>query len=134
MEANELRIGNLIYFYKDPKDKEVSIGKIKSIYYSPTVYQSYVVELYDGFVLHIKKEIKPIKLTEKLFLKIRFNKIGVNFQINGISIWHSSYSKCYQLRYCLIGSEIERKINLEFLHQLQNLYFSLTGEELNVNI
>jgi hypothetical protein len=113
MKANELRIGNLVL------DKDNNVFTINGILENSV--------LREGAYIGIPIEwIKPIPLTEERLLKFGCEKIGVNFQKESISIWYSSYAKCYQLRYCLIGSDVERKINIEYLHQLQNLYFELS--------
>lgn len=110
MKVNELRIGN--YYNHN--------GEIKKV--TPNI----ILELFESE----RAWIEPIPITEEWLLKLGFEKIGVNFQFKGISIWFSKYSESYQIRYCLIGSDIERKINIEYVHQLQNLIFALTGEEL----
>jgi hypothetical protein len=56
MEAKRIKSRNFISLYRSPQDKEMSIGKIRSIYYSSMVYESYVAE-YDGFVVNVEKEL-----------------------------------------------------------------------------
>jgi hypothetical protein len=119
---NELKIGNLIWdfdehtFYPIEEIKKNAQGNMCVIYRNGSFMST---------------EPIPTKLTEELLLQFGFEKIGVNFQFNGISIWFSSYSKCYQLRYYLIGSDIERIIILKYVHTLQN-FIELTGEELKI--
>ena len=74
---------------------------------------------------------KPIELTEEILLKCGFEK---HFELDNVL--------------CLLGFSIEDrsgKFNLfyngacvvpsiKYLHQLQNLYFALTGEELNIQL
>ena len=132
MNANELRIGSLISLYRNPQDKEVCIGKIKSIYYSPTVYECYVAELDDGFVVNIEKGIKRITLTEEWLLKFGFAKEDEN---NFILHQNNIYFRVHRN---LISKEFMCKLvdNYSFLiksvHNLQNLYFSITNRELTV--
>jgi hypothetical protein len=118
MEVNELRIGNFVV-------ENSLVTELKQSKHGNEI------GLNDGFTYN-QDRVNPIPLTEEWLLKFGFEKIGINFQFNGISIWFSSYSKSFQLRYCLVGSEIERKINIESIHQLQNIYFALTNNELKL--
>ena len=69
----------------------------------------------------------PIPITEKILLKCGFKKkpwgsTTVYYQ-NKIEI---------DAHFCLYG--VDYNIQLKSLHQLQNLYFTLTGKELKVNL
>jgi hypothetical protein len=63
---------------------------------------------------------KPISLTEKWLVKFRLMSIKteLGFWNNGDAIYFS-YG-------------FEKSIELKYVHQLQNLYFALTGEELTI--
>lgn len=91
---------------------------------------------YDLFkcLVNVDREIgyKPIPLTEEWLLKFGFKKVGINFELNSIVIWYSSYEKCFVWRFMNVGEDADRKVRLDYLHQLQNLYFALTGEELTI--
>lgn len=80
--------------------------------------------------------MRPIPLTEDILLKCGFvrKKFGIdpyNLQDGwlkfsfGLTIWEDG-----RLFYEWMGGNIEVK----HLHQLQNLYYSLTGKELKVEI
>ncbi len=64
-----------------------------------------------------------------LFLSDRNASLFVNLNTNSSSIgknfYHSSCDNCCDTSYFLA--------DIKYLHQLQNLYFSLTGEELDVS-
>jgi hypothetical protein len=76
------------------------------------------------FLLHQNKEwdIKPIILTEEWLLKLGFD----------INIPYGWFYRGFKLNknfsYELIGDAIK----IKYVHQLQNLYFALTGEELTI--
>jgi hypothetical protein len=111
MKAEELRIGNLYdnngnYFVVTP-------STIESVFESERVW------------------CKPIPLTEEWLLNFGFkqyetvgikthNYIKGNFKFNSAVLWIAEYK----------GIHIENKIL--YVHQLQNLYFALTGEELKL--
>ena len=69
-------------------------------------------------------EYKPIPLTEEWLLKFGFDSMfsGAGYHKNGVEIGnnHNGF-------YILATS-----YQIEFIHQLQNLYFALTGEELTI--
>ena len=120
LEANELRIGNLVDFN----------GQIETVYqirnsgvtfYRGKTKKSVVMQSY------VWDAIKPIPLLEEWLLKFGFEKdldgfyrkkanylIEVLFHDNGIIVTNQSVSLKH----------------IEHIHQLQNLYFALTGEEL----
>jgi hypothetical protein len=72
---------------------------------------------------YLEDEIEPIPLTEEWLIKFgfeRWNDVYNNFyhKLNGVEIENGNI-------YVGHGNEIK------YAHQLQNLYFALTGEELN---
>ena len=110
MKAKELRIGNWVY-YENPHSDRIAIKFISNAL-------SYVHKL------------DPIKLTEDWLIKFGFTKV------NKYSYWLDDFL-CEPIyinlntRKTTIGSNEEYDINhIKHVHQLQNLYFALTGEEL----
>ncbi len=109
MKANELRIGNFVW--------EEYGGLYEILMMSPNY-----VDLVKPFMLvsgrYDIETIKPIPLTEEWLLKFGLMSIKteLGFWNNGDAIYFS-YG-------------FEKSIELKYVHQLQNLYFALTGEEL----
>ena len=69
-----------------------------------------------------KIEYKPIPLTEEWLLKFGFEK---------------RYETCFQYKNFILNDkfimmDIDITIQLKYVHQLQNLYHALTGEELTI--
>ena len=69
-----------------------------------------------------KIEYKPIPLTEEWLFKFGFEK---------------AYETCYQYKDFILNDkfimmDIDITIQLKYVHQLQNLYHALTGEELTI--
>ena len=112
MKVNELRIGN---FISSPR-REIDIVK--------QVNENNVWGQFYEDILPI-----PIPLTEKWLLDFSF-KGRLDFKWNnnvGIQIIDGKYYFAFKdLSNVLFHSIIECK----YVHQLQNLYFALTGEEL----
>lgn len=123
MEANELRKGNLLQG-----------GKVLN-------FDNCVVKFTDKLhsVYGLNHPLcRPIPLTEQWLIDFGFernNRIDVNLGMKKTPVW-SLYSFSItiwdngRLFYDWIGGNIEVK----YLHQLQNLYFALIGEELKEKI
>lgn len=103
MEAKELRIGNLVSWKDSGKEFKITLQS-----------------LYEGANL----DWKPIPLTEEWLLNFGYFKLdhngSVHFVVKGHIIW-----LCNNLIVCEKNGVI-----LKYVHQLQNLYFALTNEEL----
>lgn len=96
-----------------------------------------------SLILH--EDLKPIPLSEEVLLKAGFEKRINEMQIDGIEMrlqvsgnepdgtWFSSCGKLGGGLVVLVickGNYVCN--NIEYLHQLMNLFYSLTGEELEV--
>lgn len=123
MKASELRIGSLL------RDK-VSKTELKVIELTEKDIITYVIDR-SLFPLKNGWGIEPIQLTEEWLLNFGFEKeLGwdnmVYFNNNGMHIYLCENGKESWLEY-------ENDIVLKSVHQLQNLYFALTNEELIIN-
>jgi hypothetical protein len=124
MKASELRIGNLIKG-KSPE---------KKVYEEPVELNEYYFLLF----LNNMMDVEPIPLTEEWLLKLGFKQCGYemlswkhetllpSFDLGGIN-WADFDEPDYQFLTYKVADEILR---IDYVHQLQNLYFALTGEEL----
>ena len=116
MKANELRIGN--YFLRNNIASQV--------------HPSIIEDVFNG-----KSNIKPIPLTEEWLLKFGFIKAKFSSEywshyslINGWNValsHHTEESSGVNKGLVYWG---DNYVELKYVHQLQNLYFALTGEEL----
>ena len=118
MKASELRIGNL---FKDAKDRLCSVDEIYK-----NIEDCRITSIFDCITSH---PIKPIPLTEEWLLKFGFiytkTELGFNQFRKGIlelSITTNGYELFFTYKW----------IEIEYVHQLQNLYFALTNEELTL--
>ena len=73
-------------------------------------------------------EYDPITLTEEWLLKFGFEKSESKFYYKKSFGVHLDFT-AFNFQSCLWLSD-----NIKYVHQLQNLYFALTGEELILNI
>ncbi len=77
-----------------------------------------------------KPMYEPIPLTEDYLLRLGFEKHndkGDYWDFEGFKLWMSDETNFYH-----INSEL--LINFDFVHQLQNFYYAICGEELKLNI
>lgn len=119
MNASELRIGNFV---------QHKCGA----HYKISAYD--IVDVADGTFY-----IKPIPLTEEWLLRLGFIKpdryMSGGFMIDGYEdgfFVSSGFNFC---QFCLIDQMVDTRYisdNIKYVHQLQNLYFALTGEELTI--
>lgn len=107
IQANELRIGNWVYSLI--LEENAQITSINS---------------------SIKDLLNPIELTEEILLKCGFKHKGGGFYIHCKSL----IELCnVSDKFFVVGFKDVSLGNIYYLHQLQNLYFALTGQELEIN-
>ena len=119
LKANELRIGNLILF-----DGKITHANTRNI-----AYISNSNRLKNGDSI----AFEPIKLTEEWLLKAGFEKltsIEKGFKSNSYT-YGRGFSFIVHLNNGLLSTNFWQGNEKKFLHQLQNIFFSLTGEELS---
>jgi hypothetical protein len=123
LKAQDLRIGNLInrrYEYKNVPH----LNKTKI---------EIVCEVSKEFLNQSCGFPEPIPLTEEILLKCGFVKDELH---DCFVIWQSESDVAIEFfvnEIHLVGySSAEPIENCKYLHQLQNLYFALTGTELNI--
>ena len=128
MKANELRIGNFII-------ESLSFGSDKVIKVDPNIFNRRI----DEFI--------PITLTEEWLLKFGFKKWGnndaprtISYEFKGWSVFPPNSSCNFQDGFGFMWYKPIKDENIEsarvivkHVHQLQNLYFALTNEELEIN-
>lgn len=120
IQANELRLGNYLLFYGEP-----------------AMIKAGAINAFDRNLIDVIRHIQPIPLTPEILEKCGFEKVK-----NGIQL----VCKTAPFNECIIAYLFTGPLTLEVygmrtplfqvkhLHQLQNLYFALTGEELNVQL
>lgn len=119
IKSEELRVGNIL--------KE---GKIKSIYYDNTV------GLDDSNTYHLE-DLNSIPLTEDWLKRFGFVYHGVEgFSCDEKSTLKFYFSTGNGLMCNIFYRRTTPSDNVKgcfYVHQLQNLYFALTGEDLKLN-
>jgi len=124
LEANELRVGNLVEWY-EPNTGDPLYVKVTGIVghmIHATVNNTFQVchENYQSW--------KPIVLNDNLLLRLGFVKDSVD------NTYYKGDFEIMLPTYFMWKSSNIKKTIVKHLHQLQNLYFALTGEELNIQL
>jgi hypothetical protein len=128
MTSTELRIGNYVW---DDYSGEMIVSAILE---SSAIYLRKTIALPSGE--YLIKNIEPIPLTEEWLLKFGFDNINSReYGIKCGSCWMSLNNPKdmgeWQDYYCWTYDRF-KFIELKYVHQLQNLYFALTGNELEI--
>ena len=119
MKSNEFRLGNLVNFL----ERVIVVSQ-------PDIENMVRMEFAEGVISEL---YQPILLTEEWLLKLGFERT-----------YNSQFRLKYNLPCDFIGFDISKTeeksmegfryfghyIKIKYVHQLQNLYFALTGQEL----
>ena len=130
IDVRELRVGSYVYLFRS-----ITPSKITDIGYSEIEKDRYEAGgLSSGSVFRTYVDnLNPIPVTNELLIKCGFRKEKDSFYRADLgNIVLIQYGYYIQLMECT--SETIPVVKIEFLHQLQNLYYSLTGRELEVNL
>lgn len=117
MKASELRIGNLVSY----RSNTVVIDTLSSS------DQCIIIDRYFKYAEQHLTNIKPIPLTEEWLVKFGFNNLNLNCSNYMFELIHNDM---IGYRFSIEGQYGYPEI--KYVHQLQNLYFALTGEELTI--
>lgn len=135
LKAIELRSGNL--FMNE-------LGHLDTI----SAYYIHELEMFNNNPKYrsISKHFKPVVFNEELFLDLGFKKLnhlGMFVYVLYIDEWLNFEADLKHGTFHLVSGQenndlnidvgsytVYRLIEIEFIHQLQNLYFALTGKEL----
>jgi hypothetical protein len=119
MEAKELRIGN----YLELLGKIVKVEGISNLPARKEMYWIACNAFEDTKIIHFK----PIELNKEWFFKFGYNDVNKpsHFVKDEMSIDEHRFWNCN-------GMFIDDRngVRIKYVHQLQNLYFVLYGEEL----
>lgn len=125
--ANELRVGNWINI------PECAINtKVKTIDTQRFAVERDNIDLSPGENVFFYKSANPISLTPEILEKCGFeaNKYNDEFKY-GLLLLDCEYTDKGEFN--VVFNDCKLPLALKYLHQLQNLYYALTGEELKFN-
>ena len=128
METSELRLGNWIELRYDSAPVryiEVNGINVGSVYNKTTLVPSVNPSINTMRDLY-SRYLYPIRLTDEII-----QKCGFEIRNNGEKTY---YNPLMELDHDFNLMNYESNIRIRFVHQLQNLYFALTNQELEVNL
>lgn len=128
MEAKELRIGNFIF------DEGGIVKEVEGISGKGSIHEEIrLIFFKDQQHSNFSRACKPIPLTEEWLLKFGFEKRGDFLHKDLLNDWTKIYFNLSHGIICELS--INRHscvIKCESVHQLQNLVYAITGEELTI--
>ena len=116
MNANELRIGNMVY-------KSLKSGQGRTVI-NPIGCQD-IVRIFEDIGSF---NYAPIPITEDILLKCGFEYDFISYNLHFGIDWHNGVLRFSQ------GKGQTIFLPCTHLHQLQNLYFALTQKELTIKL
>lgn len=115
MKANELRIGNYVYFNNED------------------IHQINGYDIHDIDTDPLEDSFTPIPLTEDWLLKFGLSEMHYQEYILTDNYWGVYFYYDDVNGNWTVNTNHEYKLTeIKYVHQLQNLYFALTGEELKI--
>jgi hypothetical protein len=127
MKASELRIGNLINGYSSIRGLNpfpIKAGNISQL-------QDEINGFFNKDCPRMIDNIRPITITEEWLVKLGFVKSPAFYAIDLYGGYILYLDNKIYLSY---GDHGNNEVGyIKYVHQLQNLYFALTGEELIIN-
>ena len=136
IQSNDLRLGNKVLW----NDLICTVAGIQYFIDADENKEGHIVDLYNnGEMVQTPyvSYINPIPLTPEILEKCGFEnkKLGKDYWelpnekcINGWSEEFTFYLPYFEM------NTYTGTVSIKALHQLQNLYFALTGEELKINL
>lgn len=121
MKSTELRLGNYVTGFQN------TIRKVSGILDDGQVYTSDIVN--GEFTIESDNDLQGISLSPDILLKVGF--------IYEAGLYSIVTTTCHyiNLRHLENGLfRIDSLVDLEYIHQLQNLFFCLCGKELEINL
>jgi hypothetical protein len=121
IKVNELRIGILVMDFEDSQ----KYHPIECIYLN--MHDRYWVSYRDNSIKCSVESLEPIRLTEEWLLKFGFEEWDKNAWQKSFAL---SLNKINDI-FCYNNNSIN--VIIKYVHQLQNLYWCLCGEELKLD-
>lgn len=131
IKANELRKGNYVIYHSDEEEFAATNGNIFNKIDAEDVF---LIDTKQGYAeLHSPIQLSPEWLSKSGFTHAMDNIYGgwlspkvngeqIRIQVNTIGLFFYTTNR------------MSRPVYIDTVHQLQNIFFALTGEELTVNL
>jgi hypothetical protein len=129
MNKRDLRVGNLVEILTANKKINLPTGQFGTIEEIREEKVKIKLRNESSNVVHVFNRkydtIKPIKLTHDWMLKLGFDEID-----NGrYKYWNFDFIFYFYVNGLLESDDLPMFIHYEYVHEIQNLYYDLTGDE-----
>ena len=132
IQSNELRYGNKLLF----------LGNIETFEFIDQIREDGVfwIQTKEQKIAYKNFQFKPVELTEDILLKCGFQNNEPNYFWITIKGYENDETYIYINKISsgigIFQNDKENYLDIEikYLHQLQNLYFALTNQELTINL
>jgi len=140
MKTSDLRIGNKIlgFYYDYSEEEEQEKSEICTVLALDSVGATEYTIWVEGesAIIEHYSEFKGIPLTEEILLKCGFENKHKNLftfkDLIEIIFWNDEDVIGFNV--WIYPTTPKKMENVKYLHQLQNLYFALTQNELTINL
>jgi hypothetical protein len=137
LKLRELRIGNIIngiyHDYDDGIDEELELETICKVATLDSTYSGdYSIYVESEKDIEVFSDFEGIKITKEGLIEIGFeNTHDENYQAGKIVV---EFNEKYTYVYIICPMPWIELDHIEYIHQIQNLYFILEGEELSKSV
>tara|TARA_R110001592_G_C13189769_1_gene752260 strand:- start:4365 stop:4826 length:462 start_codon:yes stop_codon:yes gene_type:complete len=138
MEVEELRIGNLVTTVKGTKHFGKPL-KVEFITNNNCYDLDAPLDSINGYNIN---EVIPIPLTEEWLIRLGFEKskgnFSIDFNLGYLELEYHVIMDLWEFNIVNVGDAWDEPVSMplkspQHVHQLQNLYFALTGEDFILN-
>lgn len=123
IKAQELRIGNFVSIFG-------TIGRVVPSDFNPEHHNKWLTVENDEYII---KSWEPVELTPEWSERFGFEgNANDGYGLDVVELNYITTEDNFQLEYQIAGVDKWFLIQLKYVHQLQNLFFALTGHELEL--
>ena len=126
MKIQDLRIGNIIRQVEYRNGNCDNLRKITGVNQEGYVNVKMIFD-YANMRSHPIKWFLPIEINEDWLIKLGFEKTDRFINKNYVLLLYTSKVCLYHY-----SNLSDAKVTIKYVHQLQNLYYSLTNQELSI--
>lgn len=132
IKVSDLRIGNIIHYTGKQENEWNDEGDVVVMTIGSEKIETEYVHGLSSFIEPELDGFEPIPLTEDWLLQLGFSRSLLPFSegvYEGPIIDHRVEYNAGSFMYCLWSQHLR---NIDHVHQLQNLYHAITGEDLQI--
>ena len=141
MEVQNLRIGNYIQakYYDEDDNEAIELCRVVTLDSVGAAEYPICVESLGSSGREHYIEFEPVPITEDWLIRFGFEKskgnFSIDFNLGYLELEYHVIMDLWEFNIVNVGDSWDDPVSMplkspQFIHQLQNLYFSLTGEEL----